>query len=182
MRSGLCRGQLQDQRAGDRRARQGRQGRSLRATFFPSTELQDNAHGEAAEGRKSRRKRKGKKKGKRSAAAKLRRDVGSAKTIARPPADREADLDRAPKRQPRYPGSGTPRRQGRDRHRRRQRHRPRGVRAVRARGRRRRHRLSREPGRCRRDRRDRRSRGTPRDRASRPTSERRRRAKRSLRR
>jgi NAD(P)-dependent dehydrogenase (short-subunit alcohol dehydrogenase family) len=46
------------------------------------------------------------KKGKRSAAAKLRRDVGSAKTIAKPPADREADLDRAPKWQPRYPGSG----------------------------------------------------------------------------
>lgn len=46
------------------------------------------------------------KKGKRSAAAKLRRDVGSGKTIAKPPADREADLDRAPKWQPRYPGSG----------------------------------------------------------------------------
>src|SRR3546814_10035871 len=46
------------------------------------------------------------KKGKRSAAAKLRRDVGSGKTIAKPPSDREADLDRAPKWQPRYPGSG----------------------------------------------------------------------------
>ncbi|HEY0598363.1 SDR family oxidoreductase [Sphingopyxis sp.] len=46
------------------------------------------------------------KKGKRSAAATLRRDVGSAKTIAKPPSDREADLDRAPKWQPRYPGSG----------------------------------------------------------------------------
>jgi len=46
------------------------------------------------------------KKGKRSAAAKLRREVGEGKTIARPPSDREADLDRAPKWQPRYPGSG----------------------------------------------------------------------------
>src|SRR3546814_11167710 len=48
------------------------------------------------------------KKGKRSAAAKLRRDVGSGKTIAKPPSDREADLHRAPKWQPRYPGSGRP--------------------------------------------------------------------------
>lgn len=46
------------------------------------------------------------KKGKRTAAAKLRRDVGGAKTIAKPPPDREANLDRAPKWQPRYPGSG----------------------------------------------------------------------------
>ncbi|WP_447751982.1 SDR family oxidoreductase [Sphingopyxis fribergensis] len=46
------------------------------------------------------------KKGKRAAAAKLSRDVGSAKTIAKPPSDREADLDRAPQWQPRYPGSG----------------------------------------------------------------------------
>ena len=46
------------------------------------------------------------KKGKRTAAAKLRRDVGTAKTIAKPLSDREADLDRAPKWQPRYPGSG----------------------------------------------------------------------------
>lgn len=46
------------------------------------------------------------KKGKRTAAAKLRRHVGGAKTIAKPPSDREADLDRAPKWQPRYPGSG----------------------------------------------------------------------------
>lgn len=46
------------------------------------------------------------KKGKRTAAAKLRRDVGGAKKIAKPPSDREADLDRAPKWQPRYPGSG----------------------------------------------------------------------------
>src|SRR3546814_20333305 len=46
------------------------------------------------------------KKGKRSAAAKLRREVGSGKTIAKPPSDREADRDRAPKWQPRYPGSG----------------------------------------------------------------------------
>ncbi len=46
------------------------------------------------------------KKGKRSAAAKLRRAVGSGKTIAKPPSDSEADLDRSPKWQPRYPGSG----------------------------------------------------------------------------
>lgn len=46
------------------------------------------------------------KKGKQTAAAKLRRAVGSAKTIAKPPSDREADLDRAPKWEPRYPGSG----------------------------------------------------------------------------
>ena len=46
------------------------------------------------------------KKGKRSAAAKLRREVGERKTIARPPSDSEADLARAPKWQPRYPGSG----------------------------------------------------------------------------
>src|SRR3546814_8797744 len=46
------------------------------------------------------------KKGKRSAAAKLRREVGSGKTIAKPLSDREADLDCAPKWQPRYPGSG----------------------------------------------------------------------------
>lgn len=46
------------------------------------------------------------KKGKQAAAAKLRRAVGSGKTIAQPPSDREADLDRAPKWQPRYPGSG----------------------------------------------------------------------------
>ena len=46
------------------------------------------------------------KKGKRSAAAKLRRAVGSGKTIAKPPSDREAALDRAPRWQPRYPGSG----------------------------------------------------------------------------
>lgn len=46
------------------------------------------------------------KKGKRSAATKLRREVGSGKTIKKPPSDREADLDRAPQWQPRYPGSG----------------------------------------------------------------------------
>jgi NAD(P)-dependent dehydrogenase (short-subunit alcohol dehydrogenase family) len=46
------------------------------------------------------------KKGKRSAATKLRGAVGLGKTIAKPPSDREADLDRAPKWQPRYPGSG----------------------------------------------------------------------------
>lgn len=45
-------------------------------------------------------------KGKQKAAAKLRRDVGGGKTIATPLSDREADLDRAPKWQPRYPGSG----------------------------------------------------------------------------
>lgn len=44
--------------------------------------------------------------GKRTAAAKLRRQVGSSKTIAKPLSDREADLDRQPKWQPRYPGSG----------------------------------------------------------------------------
>lgn len=46
------------------------------------------------------------KKGKRSAAKKLRRAVGSGKTIAKPPSDRESDLDRSPRWQPRYPGSG----------------------------------------------------------------------------
>jgi NAD(P)-dependent dehydrogenase (short-subunit alcohol dehydrogenase family) len=45
-------------------------------------------------------------KGKQKAAAKLRREVGSGETIATPPSDREAELDRAPKWQPRYPGSG----------------------------------------------------------------------------
>ncbi|PKP88479.1 MAG: NAD(P)-dependent oxidoreductase [Alphaproteobacteria bacterium HGW-Alphaproteobacteria-17] len=45
-------------------------------------------------------------KGKAKDAAKLRREVGSSKTIADPPSDREADLARAPKWQPRYPGSG----------------------------------------------------------------------------
>lgn len=48
----------------------------------------------------------GEKKGKRRAAAKLKREVGVGKAIAKPPKDREADLDRAPKWQPRYPGSG----------------------------------------------------------------------------
>jgi len=46
------------------------------------------------------------KKGKKRAAAKLKKEVGTGKTIVRPPADREADLDRAPRWQPRYPGSG----------------------------------------------------------------------------
>jgi len=46
------------------------------------------------------------KKGKRRAAEKLRGEVGEAKAIARPPSDREAELDRAPQWQPRYPGSG----------------------------------------------------------------------------
>jgi NAD(P)-dependent dehydrogenase (short-subunit alcohol dehydrogenase family) len=46
------------------------------------------------------------KKGKQAAAGKLRRAVGASKTIAKPPSDRESDLDRAPKWEPRYPGSG----------------------------------------------------------------------------
>lgn len=46
------------------------------------------------------------KKGKKRAAAKLTKMVGKTKTITRPLSDREADLDRAPKWQPRYPGSG----------------------------------------------------------------------------
>ncbi len=46
------------------------------------------------------------KKGKKRAAAKLEKAVGKKKSIPQPPADREADLDRAPKWQPRYPGSG----------------------------------------------------------------------------
>ena len=46
------------------------------------------------------------KKGKRAAAAQLRKAVGSGKTITKPPPDRETDLDRAPKWEPRYPGSG----------------------------------------------------------------------------
>ena len=46
------------------------------------------------------------KKGKKRAAAKLKKEVGASKRIARPLQDREADLDRAPLWQPRYPGSG----------------------------------------------------------------------------
>lgn len=46
------------------------------------------------------------KQGKQRAAAKLAKHVGTSKTIARPPADREADLDRAPHWQPRYQGAG----------------------------------------------------------------------------
>ncbi len=46
------------------------------------------------------------KKGKKRAAAKLKADVGTTKSIASPPSDREADLARAPRWQPRYPGSG----------------------------------------------------------------------------
>lgn len=46
------------------------------------------------------------KKGKAKAAAKLRRVVGNDDTLTSPLPDREADLDRAPKWQPRYPGSG----------------------------------------------------------------------------
>ncbi|WP_293703584.1 MULTISPECIES: SDR family oxidoreductase [unclassified Sphingopyxis] len=45
-------------------------------------------------------------KGKAKAATKLRREVGRGKTISKPLSDREAELDRAPKWQPRYPGSG----------------------------------------------------------------------------
>jgi len=44
--------------------------------------------------------------GKKRAAAKLAKAVGKGKTIAHPPSDREADLDRAPEWRPRYPGSG----------------------------------------------------------------------------
>jgi NAD(P)-dependent dehydrogenase (short-subunit alcohol dehydrogenase family) len=44
--------------------------------------------------------------GKKRAAAKLATTVGKAKSIAKPPSDREADMGRAPKWQPRYPGSG----------------------------------------------------------------------------
>lgn len=45
------------------------------------------------------------KRGKRAAAAKLRKEVGSGKTIAKPPKDKEADLGRAPKWEPRYSSS-----------------------------------------------------------------------------
>lgn len=44
--------------------------------------------------------------GKQTAARKLRKDVGDTKTIPAPPKDREADLDRAPRWEPRYAGSG----------------------------------------------------------------------------
>jgi NAD(P)-dependent dehydrogenase (short-subunit alcohol dehydrogenase family) len=44
--------------------------------------------------------------GKKRAAAKLAKTVGKAKSIAKPPSDREADMGRASKWQPRYPGSG----------------------------------------------------------------------------
>lgn len=46
------------------------------------------------------------KRGKKKAAAKLKLHVGSAKTIAKPLDDSEEDLDRPPKWQPRFPGSG----------------------------------------------------------------------------
>lgn len=46
------------------------------------------------------------KRGKKRAAAKLEKAVGKAKTIADPPSDRESDLDRPPRWEPRYPGSG----------------------------------------------------------------------------
>jgi len=45
------------------------------------------------------------KRGKQAAAAKLRKEVGDAGTIGRSPKDKEAELDRAPKWEPRYPGS-----------------------------------------------------------------------------
>ncbi len=45
------------------------------------------------------------KRGKQIAARKLRNDVGDTKTISTPPKDREADLDRSPKWEPRYAGS-----------------------------------------------------------------------------
>ncbi|HEY0594760.1 SDR family oxidoreductase [Sphingopyxis sp.] len=45
------------------------------------------------------------KRGKRTAAAKLRNEAGSGKTIAKPPQDKEAGLERAPKWEPRYTGS-----------------------------------------------------------------------------
>ncbi len=46
------------------------------------------------------------KKGKKRAAARLEQEVGKSQSIADPPSDRETDLDRAPKWEPRYPGSG----------------------------------------------------------------------------
>jgi len=46
------------------------------------------------------------KKGKKAAAAKLKKEVGDSKSIASPPKDREADLARPPKWEPRHPGSG----------------------------------------------------------------------------
>lgn len=45
------------------------------------------------------------KKGKRKAAAKLESEVGAGKTIPTPPKDRERDLDRAPRWEPRFAGS-----------------------------------------------------------------------------
>jgi NAD(P)-dependent dehydrogenase (short-subunit alcohol dehydrogenase family) len=45
------------------------------------------------------------KRGKRAAAAKLRKEVGSGGTIATPLKDKEADLERAPKWEPRFAGS-----------------------------------------------------------------------------
>ncbi|MGB3847577.1 MAG: SDR family oxidoreductase [Sphingopyxis sp.] len=45
------------------------------------------------------------KRGKQTAARKLRKEVGDTKTIRTPPKDRESDLDRAPKWEPRYAGS-----------------------------------------------------------------------------
>lgn len=46
------------------------------------------------------------KKGKKQAAKKLKQEVGESQSIAHPPADREADMEREPRWQPRYPGSG----------------------------------------------------------------------------
>ncbi|MBE1529698.1 NAD(P)-dependent dehydrogenase (short-subunit alcohol dehydrogenase family) [Sphingopyxis sp. OAS728] len=45
------------------------------------------------------------KRGKRVAASKLRKEVGGGKTIRKAPTDKEADLDRAPKWEPRFAGS-----------------------------------------------------------------------------
>ncbi len=45
------------------------------------------------------------KRGKQAAASKLRKEVGGGKTIRKAPEDKEADLDRAPKWEPRFAGS-----------------------------------------------------------------------------
>ena len=72
--------------------------------FLLSTSIEGQEHGETAQGRKigECEGAKGQGKGRRKASAR----GGSSKTIADPPSDREADLARAPKWQPRYPGSG----------------------------------------------------------------------------
>jgi NAD(P)-dependent dehydrogenase (short-subunit alcohol dehydrogenase family) len=75
-----------------------------RAIFSPSTEQDKDMAKQPKAGKVGESAKE--KKGKRSAAAKLRAEVGGGKSIAKPPSDREADLDRAPKWEPRYPGSG----------------------------------------------------------------------------